>query len=467
MGTVPIPQGATIGQSEQAPSGGVPIPQGAVIGQSNDQPQGTNFQAAPNEQTEEGYRAAVQQREAEHPILTAVGKGSGEVVNDVVDAVKGLPSSIWHSLPPVGAFDAIHNSIPAFKAYEESRAQGKGIIDSLSAANEVAKQRDAAHQALEQRINEFKKTPGQATVRSVGDAALFLASIYDGGKLNPMNVKVPAVEGVEGAAAETSVPKAAATAEKPGLIKRVINATDTEAAAQKSQPALQQGIRDVAGNVAKESGVAESTAKSIRDPLQETADNIFTKSKGLYKQIDQATDGAWQTNENALKAVKRGIQTATDDSTLDTLTQRKEELLAQQEKIFENATKNGVPQETVNAAKSTFKQASALEDVNAQVRMTAKGVRPELAETGATPESIDPKRLLPRINKLYDAGRLQEAVGEQNAKTLINNVDKAIRDGNTAITKAKLIGWGLKISGGAVGVGVLGEAAKTASDLAK
>ena len=91
--------------------------------------------------------------------------------------------------------------------------------------------------------------------------------------------------------------------------------------------------------------------------------------------------------------------------------------------------------------------------------MTTTGVRPEMAVAGSTPEMLDAGKLLPRLNKLNDSGRLAQAIGEDAAAKLIQDVDKAARTKASAISRVKLakqIAVGAATVGGA---GYLGHKA--------
>jgi hypothetical protein len=95
----------------------------------------------------------------------------------------------------------------------------------------------------------------------------------------------------------------------------------------------------------------------------------------------------------------------------------------QQEQIFAEVQKAGVDKKTVETARTTYKQASALEDLNKLVEFSVSGTRPEIAGKFPSqifnPETVDAGKLSDRLNKLYNSGRLQEALGKQQAKDVI------------------------------------------------
>lgn len=59
--------------------------------------------------------------------------------------------------------------------------------------------------------------------------------------------------------------------------------------------------------------------------------------------------------------------------------------------------------------------------------MSTSGMRPELVQAGskASPETLSTAKLFPRVNGLYNAGRLLAALGESNAQDLLHAVDAA------------------------------------------
>jgi len=380
--------------------------------------------------------------------LTAIGQGSGEALGDIWDAVKGLPGGIVHSLPPVQFHDSIKQAVPVFQAYEQARSSGKSVWDSMRQANEVAKQHDAAQQALQARIDEFKKKPGAASVRGIADAAAFAATIFDGGALNPANTELPAGVSEANAAARASAGEGAVAAKPvPSVAETEAAASPVESAVAKAaaksklpegqpasvaptgediQPTLQQGIRDTMGKVADENGVAKSTAKSIRDVVKETADNVYAKSKSQFGVLDEATGGNVSRFDEQIRNVNRALANVTDDVEEGKLLARKANLEASQEEAFEQARAKGVDPNLVDEAKANYKKAQSLYDVDNHVKMSTSGTRPGIGKLGAQmPEVIDPKKLSSRLNKVYDSGRLQDAVGDDNAQALLEHSDNA------------------------------------------
>jgi len=72
----------------------------------------------------------------------------------------------------------------------------------------------------------------------------------------------------------------------------------------------------------------------------------------------------------------------------------------------------------------TYSRAQALYDLDVNVKKSVSGMRPdvgELKQAAKNPETVDPDKLLNRINSLYDSGRLQEALGELGADDLLEH----------------------------------------------
>jgi hypothetical protein len=89
--------------------------------------------------------------------------------------------------------------------------------------------------------------------------------------------------------------------------------------------------------------------------------------------------------------------------------------------MFEEAVSKGVLREAVDAAKVSCKKAQALCDRDAAIKASTSG----RAGVGKGVEAVDPKKLVPRLHKLYDSGRLQQAVGEDGANALIAHARNA------------------------------------------
>jgi hypothetical protein len=132
----------------------------------------------------------------------------------------------------------------------------------------------------------------------------------------------------------------------------------------------------------------------------------------------------------------------TSDAEEQALLVRKTRLEMQMNQIMDEAEAKGVPKETVAAAKGDFKQAQAIYDTNHQIRMSTTGVRPGMQGATDVPEEVNSKSLMNRLNKIYNKGRLQQAVGDDGAEDLIGHsaaAQKAARNVARNKTVAKYV----------------------------
>lgn len=363
----------------------------------------------------------------------AIATGVKEAGEDIWDTLKGAVAHPMQTAegvasgamgPVTGLHTSVQQSIGAYHAYEKARQSGKGIIDSLQAASDQMQAQDATAQMLQKRADEFKKQPGAATVHALANAAVLAATMYGGGEVAGGLADVGEAEAPEVAAgaATAKTPVEAAVERGVGKSGLTTGAPATTAPAEQSiQPQMQAGIRNAISDIANKAGVGTPTTKSIRGIIEETADKVEAQSKAIYRTIDTATDGRFQPNADALKNVNLKLRdiTGLDDEKEAELIAKKQRLEWQQDQMFDEAVKKGVPKQAIDAAKARFKQAQALYDTDAQLKASMSG----RAGVGKGVETVDPKKLVPRLHKLYDSGRLQEAGGEDSAKALIEHAE--------------------------------------------
>ena len=139
---------------------------------------------------------------------------------------------------------------------------------------------------------------------------------------------------------------------------------------------------------------------------------------------------------------------------------QKAEIEAKQEQVFADAKARGVDPKLVDQANADWKKAQSLYDLDRQLKMASSGMRPELAAAGtkSSPEVLDPGKAFLRLNRLYDSGRLQQAVGQDQAQALMQHADNAFVSNartialqKTAKTVAKVVGVGAPT---ALGIGL-------------
>jgi hypothetical protein len=234
-----------------------------------------------------------------------------------------------------------------------------------------------------------------------------------------------------------------------------VTAPIREAAAQ---PELQAGIRRTAQRVAEAAEVPAPKNPSLFKTVEEAGDNVLAKSKEQYAELDKATGGKVQRFRDRLDNIRQQMNSLT--GTEEDIAKEASLLKAQREtedamqEAFAEAKSKGVDLETLKAADANFKQSQALYDLDTAVNRATSG-KPAGVGTKGLSENVDPKKLAPRVTALWKSGRLQQAVGEENATDLMNYVGDAAKHQQTAIAIKNI----LKIAGvPTLGLLGLGEA---------
>jgi hypothetical protein len=97
--------------------------------------------------------------------------------------------------------------------------------------------------------------------------------------------------------------------------------------------------------------------------------------------------------------------------------------------------------------------------------MSASGMRPELAGTNNSPEVLDPRKAFERLNKLYNSGRLQQAVGQNQSEQIIQHADAAFLQQQKILGRQRTLKTVGKVTGTGAAIGALGEGAKLTKDV--
>jgi hypothetical protein len=264
------------------------------------------------------------------------------------------------------------------------------------------------------------------------------------------NASDAATSGVVGGVTAGVVPEAIDAGK--AAVKALPGALDTIRTAIKPgiiQDAFQGRIRDIVNDAAKEFGVNPSSATSIRDVAQEVSNSLQSKAKASYQALDDATGGRVQRFSDAIKAVQQklrnlnGIQTPDDEGAW---IEKLNDLTDAHEKAMQEAESQGVPRSLLDQANGDFRKSKAMLDVSRAVRSSSEGLRPELA-TGAKnpiPETVNTGKLFNRVQKLYDSGRLQDALGQSRAADML----RAVNDSHAASQLAESVRGMVKKYGG-------------------
>jgi hypothetical protein len=204
------------------------------------------------------------------------------------------------------------------------------------------------------------------------------------------------------------------------------------------QDAFQGQIRDVVNDAAKELGVDTSNAASIRDVAHEVSDSLLKKARASYQALDEATGGRAQRFSDAIKAVQQKLRDLNGIATPDqegAWIEKLNELTDSHNAVMELAKEAGLPADLLDTANATFKKSKAMVDLSKNIRASTEGLRPDLAigAKSPIPERVNTGKLFPRVQKLYDSGRLQDALGQSRTADLL----RAINDSHAATQLAE------------------------------
>jgi len=309
----------------------------------------------------------------------------------------------------------------------------------------------------------LKATKGAAEVTQPGQRIQGAKDVV-GGALDASTIPSAFVAPEAGELAGEGVDVAATQAAKAA--KAVSSAASKPFDVHSIQAPLQQGVRAVLDTVAKDAGVTPSPSASIRDVAGQVADAVIARSKSAYQTLDTATGGRFQRFEDALRNVNQKLRETAglDDENEEALLKRKSEIEQSQQDVFDQAKAAGVDPKLVDSARADWKQAQSLYDLDSQIKMSAGGMRPELAGPTSSPEVLDPRKAFDRLNKLYNSGRLQQAVGQSQSEAIIQHADAAFLQQQKILARQKALKAAGKVTGTGAAIGALGGAAKLTKD---
>ncbi len=271
---------------------------------------------------------------------------------------------------------------------------------------------------------------------------------------------LPMLLGDEGTAAKAGDAASAAKSAVSDAAGKAKALVSEEAAAQSAQPQAQAAIReattDVNKNLRVTEGVAPEPSASIRDSVQDVANAVKTRSKAAFQTLDEASNGRWQRFDDQLANLrdKMSETSGIDDEAYSKFEQRASDIESAQQDLIKNLVQDGkISPDLADKATADYKQASALSDLSQQIRSATKG------RVGFDAEQVNVSSLRDRANKMFDSGRLQQALGEDGANRFMQQISEANRVGKTAISRAKLVKNVAKWAGIAGGATVLGESA--------
>jgi hypothetical protein len=157
-------------------------------------------------------------------------------------------------------------------------------------------------------------------------------------------------------------------------------------------------------------------------------DKVLAESKADYEALDEATNGRFQRFRDRLEANRRKLNNLTDSeedrNTEASILKNQKETEDAMSDAFEEAKAKGVDPNLIDRADANFKKSQALYDLDTAVKRSTTGARPGVSHPDLLaehPETINPKMFHKRINAMYDSGRLQDALGEEQANRLFDS----------------------------------------------
>lgn len=224
-----------------------------------------------------------------------------------------------------------------------------------------------------------------------------------------------------------------------GAVKGLIKTAGTDI-----QPEATQALQSASKAGAAEGGASTVAPQSLREAMTAPIDSVESAAKQNYQAIDAATEGKFQPNADKLNNINNKLKsiTGTDDVKEAELLASKTRLEWQQEKLFDEAAANGVPKDVVDTARGQFKQAQAMRDLEAKVFKNPSIVTGNAAH--GTPEGLNVDRAITALQKLQDSTefgspRLEQALGKQGTKDLLDKLYTAQRNGVKAVDAQQIL----------------------------
>ena len=273
------------------------------------------------------------------------------------------------------------------------------------------------------------------------------------------NLATPLTRGVIDAGTAAIGAKFAAPEEaaaEPSFAQKVIKGERV------SQGPATQAVSKTAGTVAETAGV-EAPAGNPVSSFGDLGDNVLAKAKSQYQALDDATGGRFQRFQDRLDNIHDKMNELT--GTEEDVQQEAKLLQAQKETedamsaAFEDAKAAGIDPQTVDQAKAAYKQGNALKDLDAKVVQSRVQSPDAPTDESGLASTVDPKKLWPRLDQMYRSGRLQQAIGQDNAVDLLKQTKDFSAQGVRAARIQQKAGAFGELAGKAIVGGALGGAA--------
>ena len=174
---------------------------------------------------------------------------------------------------------------------------------------------------------------------------------------------------------------------------------------------------------------------SITKNMEQAADAVYGMSKNDYDVLDEATNGRFQQFRDKAFNSRRELQdlgTSEDDykreaSILKGLKDNEDSM----REAFAEARAKGVDPALINRADANFRKSQAMYELDSVIK------RAHTAGMGGTegvssaeylkqrPEALNLKYLRNRVETMFKSGRLSDALGEDGARDMLNQVNDA------------------------------------------
>lgn len=394
-------------------------------------------------------------------LLTKAGKTAGGVMEGVGEGVFGTAagaSDLFDRVTGVqpGATNSYFHTLAGDNSTSHGLSQttGRGIEDlaEFFLGDEALKGLSVSDRLLKasKTAKAIEESPLLNRVFQVGVRALRGGTV--GAVQSTVKTGDPsqaAGAGAAGAIGNAVVPEAFDAAKAaPKAISEAVQTLRNVIQPGAIQDAFQGQIRGIINDAAQEYGVSPSSAASIRDVAQNVSNQLQSKAKAAYQALDDATGGRVQRFRDAIKNVQQKINelNGIDPDQESAYVEKLNGLQNAHDKAMEEAEAQGVPRTLLNRADADFRKSKAMLDLSKQIRASSEGLRPEL-QSGTNkpiPEKVNTSKLFSRVNKLYDSGRLHDALGKDRSDDLLRAVNDSHVAGQAAQSWSRLLRTGAK-----------------------
>lgn len=466
----------------QNPQNGQPssLPAGFVL----DKPANAQVSSAPPPTASQSFSDAVSGFGPEAGIVTGVVKGVGDTVQSTAKlAQKILPdfvnkalhtsdltgdnvSQALQSNTPLETTGKVAEGLGEFLLGDEA-IKGLSIADRIKNAGAIPKLVKLAEEhPLIAKIIDHGLTSLRGGTVVTGNQLLHGASVEDALKAGATATALGTATGAVTEGAGTLIKGAGDLISKgEGLPAQIIKGADI------AQPEAQSAIRTGATAATDEAGLASTQPASLRTAIEHPINALESDAKAGYQKIDAAAGTDFKALNEKLDNTEYQIRQLTDTeedlAKEAALEKSRSGLVDKIESAKAEAIKNGVDPSVLDKADAQFMQARALKDLDAKVFKSPSIIKGNTKF--GTAETVDVDQAIKALQRLqdntkYGAPRLEQAVGKDGANGLLEDLYKAQRNGQTALTKQK---WAKLVGKYVLGGGLLYESGKALGVLPK